>query len=651
MHFSTIKIPFRQDIFHVFIIFLALLSGCTPENTAEQQIESVITFSVAGQNFMDANASIARSEVEGASPISVTTLLGDGISIVSTLTPTDKSATRSTNPIGSNVVYRVTVYDSGGNYVTHSDFTEGSPTTHSMQLISTTDAIYTFVAYSFNSTTTLPTFSSAALASAKLENVPAGTDLLYWKEARTLHSGNNVVDIVFDHKFSQINTSADATSADANIVSYSGVTFTPNYGADLTLQNGTISKKGTNTTVSLGMGTAGNQTVAAGSYANVFPAGEKPLMIHYDAIEVGNKSFVNKTVYFNETLAAGTQYTLTTKFADVKNMTVNGSGTLVGRTCIDVRQQESSGRGSFAVRNIESTTFINTLGLNTYTFTPSSAVSNVRFTWENIDGELISGIVGDNGATNISGTFTATVTFNSNLNTLASGKKRNDGALSAYIYAIYNDKADGSGTDKAVRIKVYAQDQGCCGAYTNAAKTQWISFMCHNLGADQSLYPFTPAKGLNGDYYKWGHANATGTVDGPIGMYQYLTWSSGMTWDNDPQKHFSDPCPSGYRVARKTDLDNIGGTYNLKSVIGTSPWKGINIGADLYFPFAGSLTGSTGSGSTSDSWSLSTRGTQGQYRSSTKTSDKAYVLTANGSTWSLGSAFNNVAFSVRCVAE
>ncbi|WP_161094552.1 fimbrillin family protein, partial [Elizabethkingia anophelis] len=41
-----------------------------------------------------------------------------------------------------------------------------------------------------------------------------------------------------------------------------------------------------------------------------------------------------------------------------------------------------------------------------------------------------------------------------------------------------------------------------CGAYT--APDVWKEFACHNLGADTSLDPFTPAAGLHGDKYQWG---------------------------------------------------------------------------------------------------------------------------------------------------
>ncbi|PQB07569.1 hypothetical protein BST83_10660 [Polaribacter filamentus] len=37
----------------------------------------------------------------------------------------------------------------------------------------------------------------------------------------------------------------------------------------------------------------------------------------------------------------------------------------------------------------------------------------------------------------------------------------------------------------------------------------FYTFLSHNLGADTSLDPHTPVKGLNGDYYQWGKMHLT----------------------------------------------------------------------------------------------------------------------------------------------
>ncbi len=43
-----------------------------------------------------------------------------------------------------------------------------------------------------------------------------------------------------------------------------------------------------------------------------------------------------------------------------------------------------------------------------------------------------------------------------------------------------------------------------CGAYLGPNNTLWKEFMCHNLGADLSADPFTPAAAAHGAKYQWG---------------------------------------------------------------------------------------------------------------------------------------------------
>jgi hypothetical protein len=45
----------------------------------------------------------------------------------------------------------------------------------------------------------------------------------------------------------------------------------------------------------------------------------------------------------------------------------------------------------------------------------------------------------------------------------------------------------------------------------------FYTFLSHNLGADTSLDPHTPVKGLNGDYYQWGKNAPDADVDNLIG--------------------------------------------------------------------------------------------------------------------------------------
>lgn len=248
-----------------------------------------------------------------------------------------------------------------------------------------------------------------------------------------------------------------------------------------------------------------------------------------------------------------------------------GSGSLSGRTCFDIAETEGgTACGSITSRTATKADF-NSVNVykQTYTFTPSPSgtVSNVRFDYVETVG---SGLIVDKFY--YSGN-TATVEFKKTLSGpqgSAKGKDRQS-ALSLDIYAIFND---GTG-DKQVKLTAKIQDCMCCGAMISA--TEWRSFMCHNLGADESLDPFTPQVAIVGNYYYWG-ANSTS------GGYN----SSPTAWASDGKKTANDPCPAGYRVPTDSEWRGVI-TYNTRTVLGTVDKKGLigaKFGNSLMIPSA-----------------------------------------------------------------
>jgi uncharacterized protein (TIGR02145 family) len=93
--------------------------------------------------------------------------------------------------------------------------------------------------------------------------------------------------------------------------------------------------------------------------------------------------------------------------------------------------------------------------------------------------------------------------------------------------------------DDSVSLTTQVASDNSGGTYT---------FLNHNLGADTSLDPHTPVKGLNGDYYQWGRNLPAADVDNIIGTWgsQGGTSSNGNWTPN--AKGLQDPCPDGYRV-------------------------------------------------------------------------------------------------------
>lgn len=199
-----------------------------------------------------------------------------------------------------------------------------------------------------------------------------------------------------------------------------------------------------------------------------------------------------------------------------------------------------------------------------------------------------------------------------------------------------------------------------CGAYVGAGV--WKQFACYNLGAaaTNTTDPFTPSWLLNGAYYWWGVTpifapGPTGTSSGQANSGIYPT--SSMPPDNmwmDNTKTANDPCPAGFRVPTRTQMQGLI-DYNDKVIVGawtsssTNYSSGIMFGTELYLPSASSRTPDTGA--------LSGRGSEGLYWTSTMgpQSNSSYYLAfySSGNTSITNSFANNrnYGMSVRCIKE
>jgi len=199
---------------------------------------------------------------------------------------------------------------------------------------------------------------------------------------------------------------------------------------------------------------------------------------------------------------------------------------------------------------------------------------------------------------------------------------------------------------------------GYVSLYTNVSSDDsggTYTFLNHNLGADTSLDPHTPVKGLNGDYYQWGRYAPAADTDIIIG-----TWGAqgGNPDDVDGgwtpvAKGPKDPCPVGFRVPSSAEWVAVD-TYNT-AFRTASPWGSTEFGSALHYgpdantklltlPAAGTRSNTNGA--------LNNRGSNGVYWSSTENSSVAYYLSFNSSNVSLANNYNRTnGFSVRCIAE
>lgn len=277
-----------------------------------------------------------------------------------------------------------------------------------------------------------------------------------------------------------------------------------------------------------------------------------------------------------------------------------GSGILAGKSCFDIAESNDGGTcGTLSARTGGKANFnLTATNTQTYTFTPSTTISKVRFSYvESLGGSIVRSITnnGNEASLNVSGPVTATVVYK---NTLSSGSGRQGdaygrsatNALSVDLYVIYNNSANGTGTDVQVKLTAKIQDCSCCGAYISP--NVWREFMCYNLGADESLDPVKPALGLVGSYYQWGNKTpaASYTNLGSVSGWDRVHVKMYTAWGGYWSKTGSDPCPQNYRVPAHVEWDGLVKNNTVTLVgnasggIGTS---GYLIGNSLMLPNGG----------------------------------------------------------------
>ena len=166
----------------------------------------------------------------------------------STSNSSAKAATQTVKTtLGEGVKYRVAVYDNSGVHKGNFDYAYGNEaSTPGIQL--NTGETYTFIVYSVNSTTDLPSISNqGSLSTASLTNI--SSDLMFFKKTMTLTYGeSNLLEAVLVHQFSQITTTIEMdNSMTGSIESVSGTQITPTKAnGSLKFSDGIISYPSTN---------------------------------------------------------------------------------------------------------------------------------------------------------------------------------------------------------------------------------------------------------------------------------------------------------------------------------------------------------------------------------------------------------------------
>ncbi len=156
----------------------------------------------------------------------------------STFSDAPKADTERYNLI-NGTKYRVVVYNNEGNFVEQIVYSAGTENIKDLTL----DAgeTYTFIFLSFNQTIQEPAaLGIESLPMQKLNDINTNNDIMYAKVVKQLDNGTNYLDVIFEHKSSEITTTIDASAIGA-ISDISGTFISPHYAvSDLYLADGEL---------------------------------------------------------------------------------------------------------------------------------------------------------------------------------------------------------------------------------------------------------------------------------------------------------------------------------------------------------------------------------------------------------------------------
>ena len=186
----------------------------------------------------------------------------------------------------------------------------------------------------------------------------------------------------------------------------------------------------------------------------------------------------------------------------------------------------------------------------------------------------------------------------------------------------------------------------------NTSSTTTLTFMAHNLGADNSLDPHIPEQGIHGNYYQWGRSTIVADAyTSAVAITGWNTTSAANGAWADGSKTANDPCPTGYRVPTNAQWSLVD-SYNAQTTTGSFISNATNFGAARHFgagankltlPAAGFRNASNGA--------LTNRGYLGFYWSSTENGTNAVSLYFRSSSATTVNINRTNGFSVRCVSE
>ncbi|PRD54070.1 fimbrillin family protein [Sphingobacterium gobiense] len=234
----------------------SLKASSAKKTTSNKSIPVIQTVSVRLDNEHYMQATLSRKHGN------------DQVSDVAGLSKANAAKTAGTtfkaaaNPLPTGVTYIVVVYNNNGDYVDQADYTIGGSAPAPFELAA--DQTYTFITYSLNNSSPLPSAETVSLSGAKLEDIAGTADLLYTRIDQMVTAGPNTLNITLKHLFSEITTTIDGSQI-GSIDIADNFYLAPHFDdVDLALADGSLSYRNLNSNgATVQMGAIGGTSITS----------------------------------------------------------------------------------------------------------------------------------------------------------------------------------------------------------------------------------------------------------------------------------------------------------------------------------------------------------------------------------------------------
>ena len=232
--------------------------------------------------------------------------------------PTQKAAKSSSkaaaeiNELSPNIKYKLAVYNQDGSYLTERDYVKGQEA-NTAALNLDGGNTYTFVAYSINSATAIPSITFTDATNKTLANsvvqVNGSDDLMYFKTEMQVTGGTeNYLGIVLKHQLCQVTTIVDASQTGYNITAASASYGPHTSSATFSLMDGAnTAGSGTPGTINVTFPTTMDALVITGT-PTIINANSTAGTLTINTITVGPLSASNLVPFTDLVFEPGVKY-------------------------------------------------------------------------------------------------------------------------------------------------------------------------------------------------------------------------------------------------------------------------------------------------------------------------------------------------------